>query len=107
MSVKLELEKKSDFSHNFNIEDGSDDNLKLCVRLSDAVSIAEKYENAYNHSMKVLKNYIDVTEKKATRTEKGYEYYIQKAEVLFVAYRTIEENYNMFINHPELFKEKE
>jgi len=89
MSVKLELEKKSDSSHNFNIEDGSDLNPELCVRLSDATSIAEKYENAYNHSMKVLKNYIDVTEKKAIRTEKGYEYYIQKAEALFVAYRTI------------------
>ena len=68
-----------------------------------------KFEDAYNHAIKVLQQYIDKIENDAEKSElisddTVYKHRKWKAQFMTTAKRTIEENYKMYLAHPELFK---
>lgn len=62
-------------------------------------------DGAYKHAMNVLEDYILVTRDKWTeaRSDEAKEHYSTKERFMRTAKRVIEENYKMYLKHPELF----
>ena len=65
-----------------------------------------QFEMAYKHAMKVLEDYILVTRDKwaEAKSDESKEHYSMKEQFMRTAKRTIEENYKMYLEHPELFE---
>ena len=59
----------------------------------------EKYKEAHEHAMKVLKDYIVTTRDKwaEATTDEAKEHYSKKEHFMRTAKRTIEENYKMYL----------
>ncbi len=63
----------------------------------------EQFEMAHKHAMNVLKDYILMTRDKWTeaKSDESKEHYSAKERFMITAERTIEENYKMYLEHPE------
>ena len=94
--------------HNVPLKDDNAPNWELLVRTSGTVP---RFQQAYNHAMNVLDNYIERMRKKQKKAkEQGRaevaNHYYWKVFFMNTAKGTIEENIKVYLEHPELYDKK-